>query len=437
MNTHHHQLQIQQHVQMLQNACLNLPNLNFCLKVPGGSSANDSRTTAGCGAIEAEIHRRAIMLSSVLSSTAALAPPPPPPPRNQNGQAGRASTANGQPAHLTQGAAKEQAEAHINNEEFRARQPVKKEQNTCDGTLDASTQILTKKRGWRKCKTCNQTHHWNTKCLSPKWYVHPEICSLGCSFCILSRSCRHCWLLFMILCPEKMSQRAHDSSAKRSSFPPTLSAASPGWHKTVATAPSGLDAGVARHQCKLCGRMFKSAHAVDIHMSRNDECRRRKAASNGKTGFDRLRSAHTVTYQAFKTGKTVKKKPWSHRSGCDTGKHEPLLAINPADRVQDSSVALGGVSSHVVRGNSTVSAQANKTSHADASSAHVPGKESVRYRGQLIDVLATKANATACAPTSNKCLLCARKFISKHALRIHLTRNAKCRRQVSSRATWH
>ena len=93
--------------------------------------------------------------------------------------------------------------------------------------------------------------------------------------------------------------------------------------------------------------------------------------------------------------------------------------------------------SHVVGGNSMVSAQANKTSHAGGSSAHIPGKESVTYRGQLIDVLATKANATACAPTSNKCLLCARKFISKHALRIHLTRNAKCRRQVSSRATWH
>ena len=220
---------------------------------------------------------------------------------------------------------------------------------------------------------------------------------------------------------------------KRSSFPPTLSAASPGWHKTVATAPSGVDAGGARHQCKLCGRMFKSAHAVDIHMSRNDECRRRKAASTGKTRFERLRSAHTVTYQAFKTDKTVKKKLWTHR----LGKNEPLLAINPADRVQDCSVALGGVSSHVVGGNSMVSAQANKTSHAGASSALIPGKNSVRYRGQLIDVLATKANATACAPTSNKCLLCARKFISKHALRIHLTRNAKCRRQVSSRATWH
>lgn len=177
MNTHHHQLQIQQHVQMLQNAYLNanLPNLSFCLKVPGGSGANDSHTTASCGAIEAEIHRRAIMLSSVLSSAAALAPPPPPPPQNQNGHAGRASKGNGQPTHLTQGAAKEQAEAQINNEEPRARQSVKKQQHTCDDALGASTKILPKKRGWRKCKICNKTHHWNTKCLSPKWYVHSQI----------------------------------------------------------------------------------------------------------------------------------------------------------------------------------------------------------------------------------------------------------------------
>ena len=35
------------------------------------------------------------------------------------------------------------------------------------------------------------------------------------------------------------------------------------------------------YTCTLCRRHFKSQHAVDIHLSRNDECRRRKATLGG------------------------------------------------------------------------------------------------------------------------------------------------------------
>ena len=47
-------------------------------------------------------------------------------------------------------------------------------------------------------------------------------------------------------------------------------------------------------------------------------------------------------------------------------------------------------------------------------------------------ILSKAAMSGVGAVNDHKCVLCLRKFISKHALRIHLTRNVKCRREVNA-----
>ena len=58
-------------------------------------------------------------------------------------------------------------------------------------------------------------------------------------------------------------------------------------------------------------------------------------------------------------------------------------------------------------------------------------------RGTMAIALATSATAAREERREERCELCSRRFISKHALRIHLTRNVNCRRQVSSYAPSH
>jgi hypothetical protein len=67
----------------------------------------------------------------------------------------------------------------------------------------------------------------------------------------------------------------------------------------------------------------------------------------------------------------------------------------------------------------------------EAAADGVGGWGAPAYKGKRSKALAaSSASASALAAAAAKCALCSRKFISKHALRIHLTRNIKCRRKV-------
>lgn len=112
-----------------------------------------------------------------------------------------------------------------------------------------------------------------------------------------------------------------------------------------------------------------------------------------------------------------------------------LARAAPATRGQgedNAEQAPGGLTKHVVR--------------LESESADGPaegGPAQVRYNGararchlersgsaRASAASAAAAAAAATAAAVSKCGHCARRFKSKHALRIHLTRNVKCRREV-------
>jgi len=71
---------------------------------------------------------------------------------------------------------------------------------------------------------------------------------------------------------------ASKGDGTRLKHPTQLAAQEAGAGAGVRGAAAG---GEVTFACALCRRSFKSQHAVEIHLSRNDACRRRKGALHG------------------------------------------------------------------------------------------------------------------------------------------------------------
>ena len=113
-----------------------------------------------------------------------------------------------------------------------------------------------------------------------------------------------------------------------------------------------------------------------------------------------------------------------------------LAGAAPATRVQGEDIAeqaRGELNKHVVGLESeSVDGPAAEGGPAQVSYNGAWARCHMERSGSARASTTSAAPATAAATASavSKCGHCARRFKSKHALRIHLTRNVKCRREV-------